>query len=55
MNEYFIAWWNIENLFDVENSPTRSERLKKILKDELKGCRRGAGRIGAAIRWRCSG
>ena len=37
MNEYFIAWWNIENLFDVENSPTQFERLKKILKDELKG------------------
>lgn len=37
MNEYFIAWWNVENLFDVENSPTRSDRLKKILKDELEG------------------
>lgn len=37
MSKYFIAWWNVENLFDVENSPNRSERLKKILKDELKG------------------
>jgi hypothetical protein len=37
MNEYFIAWWNVENLFDVENSTTRSERLKRILKDELNG------------------
>lgn len=37
MNEYFIGWWNVENLFDVENSPDRPERLKEILKDELKG------------------
>ena len=25
MTEYFIAWWNVENLFDVENSTTRPE------------------------------
>ena len=37
MAEYFIAWWNIENLFDIENSPFRSERVKKVLGDELKG------------------
>jgi hypothetical protein len=37
MNKYFFAWWNVENLFDVENSQTRSVQLKEILKDELKG------------------
>lgn len=37
MNEYHIAWWNVENLFNVENSTTRPERLKKILAEELRG------------------
>jgi hypothetical protein len=30
-------WWNLENLFDVENSPTRPEWLQKKLAGELKG------------------
>jgi hypothetical protein len=37
MEEYFIAWWNLENLFDAENSTQRSGRLKEILKEELMG------------------
>ncbi len=37
MNEYFIAWWNLENLFDIEDSLHRPPRLKELLKDELKG------------------
>jgi predicted extracellular nuclease len=37
MTEYFVAWWNVENLFDVENSPFRSNRLKQALGDELNG------------------
>ena len=36
MNEYFIAWWNLENLFNVEGWPDRPHRLKDILKHELK-------------------
>jgi hypothetical protein len=28
MNEYFIAWWNVENLFDVENSTIKSLRIE---------------------------
>ncbi len=35
--EYFIAWWNLENLFDVWNSKLRPEWLAKELKSELKG------------------
>ena len=35
--EYFIAWWNLENLFDVENASDRPEWLQKKLKKELKG------------------
>ena len=35
--EYFIAWWNLENLFDVANSTDRPEWLQKKLKSELVG------------------
>lgn len=35
--EYFIAWWNLENLFDIANSNDRSEWLQKKLKSELVG------------------
>jgi len=35
--EYFFAWWNLENLFDVEHSAERPEWLQKKLKKELKG------------------
>ena len=37
MKEYSISWWNLENLFDVENSPNRADWLQKELKHELKG------------------
>ena len=30
-------WWNVENLFDKVNSPNRTEKLERTLKDELKG------------------
>lgn len=35
--QYFIAWWNVENLFNEENDPNRSEWLQKYLGSELKG------------------
>ena len=35
--EYFVAWWNLENLFDVNNSPVRPAWLQKRLNSELKG------------------
>ena len=34
---YFIAFWNVESLFDVEDSPNRTDKLNRVLKDELKG------------------
>ena len=34
---HFIAWWNLENLFDVENDPLRIPWLQKELKNYLKG------------------
>lgn len=35
--DYYIAFWNVENLFDVKDSPQRSEKLKRVLKNELAG------------------
>lgn len=37
MPEYYIAFWNLENLFDVENSPERPEWLQSQLRTELAG------------------
>jgi endonuclease/exonuclease/phosphatase family metal-dependent hydrolase len=37
MKTYSIAWWNVENLFDAENSPARSDKLNRTLKNELSG------------------
>ena len=31
-----IAWWNLENLFDEENSPFRTDKVKRTLGDSLK-------------------
>jgi hypothetical protein len=27
MNEHYLAWWNVENLFNVKNDRDRSEEL----------------------------
>ena len=37
MEQYFIAFWNAENLFDVENSSTRPDWLQDELSSELRG------------------
>ncbi|HEY6976122.1 MAG TPA: endonuclease/exonuclease/phosphatase family protein [Chitinophagaceae bacterium] len=36
-NRHFIAWWNLENLFDVQNAPGRIPWLQKELKRYLQG------------------
>jgi len=35
MDKYSIAWWNVENLFDVEGSPNRSDKLDRVLKKRI--------------------
>ncbi len=35
--EHHIYWWNLENLFDVNNSPERPAWLQRRLRSELKG------------------
>jgi hypothetical protein len=37
MRQHRIVFWNLENLFDVEDSPRRSEKLQRILRSELSG------------------
>lgn len=37
MTKHHIYWWNLENLFDIELSRTRSDFLKSSLRSELKG------------------
>lgn len=37
MNEYYVAWWNVENLFAPEDYPNRSDKLKRALGKELQG------------------
>ncbi len=36
-NDYYVAWWNVENLFDTAKSRSRSAKLKRVLKSELDG------------------
>ncbi|MDZ7691603.1 MAG: hypothetical protein U5K69_10845 [Balneolaceae bacterium] len=36
-HNYYITWWNLENLFDVEESSWRPEYLQNRLRNELKG------------------
>ena len=35
--EYYIAFWNVENLFSIRNDPDRSEKLDRTLAGELNG------------------
>lgn len=37
MTQHFLAWWNLENLFDIENSKDRPDWLKNQLGNYLKG------------------
>lgn len=37
MGSMYVAWWNVENLFDEENSPRRSEKLQRAVGKSLAG------------------
>lgn len=34
---YRVAWWNVENLFDEENSPRRTEKVNRVVGRDLIG------------------
>jgi hypothetical protein len=36
-SSYYVAWWNLENLFDEEGSPQRSEKLARALGKSIVG------------------
>jgi predicted extracellular nuclease len=36
-SNYYAAWWNLENLFDEENSPLRTEKLQRAIGADLAG------------------
>lgn len=35
--QYHFAFWNLENLFDIEGSPRREEKVARILGESIKG------------------
>ena len=35
--QYHLAFWNLENLFDVENSPRRTDKVARVLGKSIKG------------------
>jgi predicted extracellular nuclease len=37
MSTYYAAWWNVENLFDEENSPRRTEKVARVIKKDIAG------------------
>jgi len=37
MPRHHLAFWNLENLFDVQDSPRRTEKLQRTLEGELEG------------------
>jgi predicted extracellular nuclease len=37
MKTHHIYWWNLENLFDIQTSPTRPDWFQKVINKELKG------------------
>lgn len=37
VSTYYVAWWNVENLFDEENSPHRTDKLTRAIGKHLVG------------------
>ena len=36
-SDYYLAWWNLENLFDEENSPRRTDKVARVFKNDIAG------------------
>jgi hypothetical protein len=37
VSTYYCAWWNVENLFDEEFAPDRSDKLQRAIGRDLVG------------------
>jgi hypothetical protein len=35
--QYHMAFWNLENLLDIENSPRRTDKVARVLGKSIKG------------------
>ena len=35
MVEHYIAWWNVENLFEEYGSPNRIEKIRRTVEEDL--------------------
>ena len=35
--DYHITFWNLENLFDIENSPRRTDKLQRAIGSDISG------------------
>jgi hypothetical protein len=35
--DYDVAWWNLENLFDEEDSPRRTEKVARVIRNQIAG------------------
>jgi hypothetical protein len=51
---YYVAWWNLENFFDEESSPRRTEKLQRAIGGDLAGWTparrdRKASQLGSVI------
>jgi hypothetical protein len=38
-SSYYVAWWNLENLFDEENAPLerRPDKVRRAIADDIRG------------------
>src|SRR4029453_2195052 len=36
-SDYYVAWWNLENLFDEEHSPRRTEKVARVIGNAIAG------------------
>ena len=36
MTDFFVGWWNVENLFDIEDSPRREDRIKSKIRSDVR-------------------
>ncbi len=37
MSEFYVGWWNLENLFDIQDSPRREKRIASKIKKQVNG------------------
>ena len=37
LTDFYIGWWNVENLFDIQDSPRREKRIESKIKSDVNG------------------